>query len=145
MRDVGDATRCGPKARGVPLKASLNNKSLISFSDYRFQNFTIHVFTCSKLFSISKSVPTFIFQIESLYDLRFTFSRFTIHHIPHKNIHPLKKSPLTQERNTSILSTLSWEIHSPGRRHKARSACFARSARGILLGRLFEQEGLISF
>ena len=75
---VGDATRCGPAARGILLaykgdfhhtrdRTEIQCLSSLSFSQ-------ICVFTIS----IPKSFPTFIFQIQSLYDLLFIFSSFYV-------------------------------------------------------------------
>jgi hypothetical protein len=107
---VGEAAPCGAQRRGVP-----------SFSLSQHFHFQIY--------------PNFYFSDTTPF--RFTFSVFTIH-IPHKNIHPLKKSPLTQERNIYTV-TLSWEIH-------IRAAMQTRIAGPQSPFRsLFTQEGLISF
>ena len=63
---------CGPQS------SSLNNKSLFIFQILEFKNskscfYTFHTF------SISKSIPTFIFQIDSVYDFRFQIHDFQIH------------------------------------------------------------------
>ena len=80
---VGDATRCGPQARGIPLDDSLNNRGVNSSFLFRCTDptFQNHVFTRPHFFHFP--IVSRNYFLDTI-PFRFPFSdsqilRFTIH------------------------------------------------------------------